>query len=193
MPNAAFTTRLSAAVDALLEDNSLRALRCRSGSIFSPVYRDGKYAWVKVMDSDGLLVARRTVHSGEGAAPARASTILLGVVVQSEDATSQTKPNPLGKASLGHLHHGVWVDLDEEGRARLDRVLILFVLPKGAAPARRSRYDTAKRNVRNAADMMPDAVHVDIARGASTPKIAGVIRAEVRPFLIGRGRPRSAV
>ena len=118
MPNVKFTTRLSDAVHSLETGSGIRSVPCRSGSLFSPVYRDGKYKWIKVMDSDGLLIARRRVHPGEGGDPSTPVSLLLGVVVQSEDATSQTKPNPLGKAALSSVPYGIWVDTND-GRQRL--------------------------------------------------------------------------
>jgi hypothetical protein len=119
------------------------------------------------MDSDGLLVSRRPIHAGEGAADSSATFLLVGAVIQSEDATSQTKPNPLGKASLGHIPNGIWIGIANEARRRLDRIQIVFVLPKGVAPWRQSKFQTAKRNVENAADMMPDAITVEVPRGIS--------------------------
>jgi hypothetical protein len=86
------------------------------------------------MDSDGLLIARRSVKSGEGGTPKNKVEILIGVVIQSEDTTSQTKPNPIGKAALAHIPHGIWADIKGDGRRRLDRVELLFVLPKGTTP-----------------------------------------------------------
>jgi hypothetical protein len=141
------------------------------------------------MDSDGLLVAPRVVRDGEGGAPTKQVELLVGVVVQSEDATSQTKPNPLGKAALAHVPNGVWVDTTNEGRRRLDRVLVVFVLPKGAAPQRKKKFAAAKRNVENAATLMPDVESIEVARGESAKAIAELLRKKLRPFLGGRGRP----
>jgi hypothetical protein len=161
-----------------------------TGSLFSPVYRKRNYRWAKVMDSDGLLVSYRKVHAGEGGAPVTDVRLLLGVVVQSEDSTSQTKPNPLGKAALPSVPNGIWVDLKGEGRRRIDRVLVVFVLPEGAAPSRRKRFMTAKRNVENAADLMLHAVAVaPVRRGASAGSVAAAIMKLARPFLVGAGRP----
>ena len=140
------------------------------------------------MDSDGLLVTKRAIHEGEGATSDNGTTLLLGVVIQSEDSTSQTKPNPLGKAAVGHLPFGVWVNANE-GRLRLDRIQVLFVLPKGAAPSKATKFHTAKRNVENAADMMPDALAVEVPRGISEANLRAEILKRVRPFLRGRGRP----
>lgn len=187
--NLKFTKRLRAATEALHEDRDLELIRCESGSLFSPVFRGTGYVWAKVMDADGLLVAERTVKDGEGGAPSDPVKLLIGVVVQSEEATSQTKPNPLGKASLGHIPNGVWVDLAGGGRRRIDRVLVVFVLPKGAAASQQAKYATAKRNVENAADFMPDALAVEVPRGESAATIAKTLRRVVRRFFKGPGRP----
>lgn len=185
-----FTARLRDAIELLSAEPSLRSKPCRSGSLFSVVYRGGKYEWVKVMDSDGLLVGERKVHDGEGRPPEKEVSLWLGIVVQSEDATSQTKPNPLGKASLSHVPYGVWVDLNDGGRRRLDRAVVVFVLPKGAAPRLRKKFSTARRNVVNASDMMPDAIRIEVPRGAAAEVIADRMKSTVRPYLVGRGRPK---
>jgi hypothetical protein len=156
--NSKFTKRLRVAVDELLADADLDLRTTVTGSLFSPIFTGGgKYRWAKVMDSDGLLVAPRRVVSGEGGSPAAPVELLVGVIIQAEDATSQTKPNPLGKASLAHIPNGIWIDVLNEGRRRLDRVHVLLVLPKGVAPKHQKKFATAKRNVENAAAFMPDA------------------------------------
>lgn len=187
MANIKFTTRLRCAVQKLVDDRVLQAVACRSGSLFSPVYRDNKYVWVKVMDSDGILIAERGVdgEAGNGAAPSHGVSLLIGVVIQSEDSTSQTKANPLGKAALSHIPYGVWVDTNDAGRRRLDRVLVVFVLPKGTAAERRKPFVTARRNVLNASSMMPDSLSIEVDRGKSADAIADQIRKEVQPHLVG--------
>ena len=189
MPNPKFTTRLRTAVDTLQSDPGLQLVEYSGGSLFSPVAVAGTYKWAKVMDSDGLLVAARTIQNGEGGEPERPGELLLGVVMQSEDSTSQTKPNPFGKAALTHVPNGIWVNVKGEGRRRLDRILVLFVLPKGAAPKQQRAFASAKRNVENAAKIMPDVGIIEVARGESSERIAELIRKRVRPFLRGRGRP----
>ncbi|MCC6867662.1 MAG: hypothetical protein IT522_02460 [Burkholderiales bacterium] len=164
----------------------------KSRSLFSPIFRSRKYIWVKVMDSDGILLSERKVHSGEGGDPAAEVSLLLGVILQSEESTSQTKPNPVGKASLAHVPNGIWIDVVNGGRRRLDRLLVIFVLPKGAAMKHQRAFATAKRNVENAADMMPEAVTIAIPRGASSSKIEAALKKTARPFLIGAGRPKGA-
>lgn len=190
--NSKFTKRLRTAVEALHDDVDLDLLAHGSGSLFTPVFASGAYTWAKVMDSDGLLLGERTVNDGgdAGAAPPAAVKLLIGVVIQSEDATSQTKPNPLGKAALSRLPNGIWIDLPS-ARRRLDRVHVVFVLPKGAAAAHAASFATAKRNVENAAAFMPDAYPLPLARGASATTIQEALRTFVRPFFKGVGRPKS--
>jgi hypothetical protein len=178
-------------VEALAPDPRLSPIATVGGSLYSPVYRSGKYTWAKVMDSDGLFVSRRAIHDDQGAATKGRSFLLLGVIIQSEDSTSQTKPNPIGKASLGHISNGIWINTTE-GRLRLDRIQVVFVLPKGASVRRRAKFETAKRNVQNAADMMPDAITLEVDRGISQAALGERILGEVRPFLVGRGRPRGS-
>jgi hypothetical protein len=63
-----FTKNLTKAINELIGDGQLGLEETRSVSLFSPVL-SGDYKWVKVMDSDGLLVGRRRVKDGEGAKP----------------------------------------------------------------------------------------------------------------------------
>jgi hypothetical protein len=188
--NIKFTSRVRSAVESLWTDGDLKLLKLRSGSLFSPVFRSD-YEWLKVMDSDGMLVAPRKVKNREGANPTSEIELLIGVVIQSEDATSQTKPNPIGKAAIGHVVNGIWVDVENEGRKRLDRIHVLMLLPKGAAPKQQKPFATAKRNVENAADMMPDCETLIVSRGISGDELAKTIKKTVRPWFKGRGRPKA--
>jgi hypothetical protein len=143
------------------------------------------------MDSDGTLVGKRSVKPGEGADPAKEVELNIGVVIQSEDATSQSKSNPIGKATVGYADNGVWVDINADGRTRLDRVYVLMLLPSGAAPEHKKKFATARRNVENAADLTPDCLILEVPRGISSQKLYESIRSKIRPLFKGRGRPRT--
>lgn len=188
-----FTARLRDATDVIVSDASMKCIHAKTNCLYTPTYFNGKYVWIKLMDSDGTLLSTRPVHSieGEGASPSVESRLLLGVILQSEDATSLTKPNPLGKASLHHVPNGVWIDTHHGDRRRLDNFVVTFVLPKGAAHKDKKRFERSRKNVVNAATVMPNAVWVEVERGRSASSIAEVLRKELRPFLVGRGRPRS--
>jgi hypothetical protein len=185
-----FISRLSDAVAILVGDPRMKCAQAKSNCLYTPLYRSGKYVWAKVFDSDGTLISSRPVHSGEGAASGDVR-LLLGAVIQSEDSTSQTKPNPLGKAALPHVPNGIWADMSDGERRRFDRVVVVFVLPKGAAAKHKKPFETARRNVLNASDIMTGAVTVEVPRGAGADDIASAIGDEIRPFLVGKGRPRS--
>lgn len=186
-----FTKQVRRAVEQLTKDADLGLLECRSWSLFSPVFR-GDYKWAKLMDTDGLLVGPRVVKHDEGAKPKNDVEILVGVVIQSEDSTSQTKPNPFGKAAVGRAPNGVWVDLKDGRRVRLDRVFVDFVLPKGTIPSQKKKFETAKRNVRNAAEAMPDVEAIEVPRGISTDALMTKVKNKVRRWFKGRGRPAKA-
>jgi hypothetical protein len=190
--NTKFTARVRKAVEALRERETFASFQASSSSLFSPVLRNGAYTWMKVMDSDGTLISRRAVKGGEGAAPRECTHLLISVVLQSEDATSQTKPNPLGKAAIAHARNGVWVDIEGHGRRRLDRVYVLFIVPKGADPAHRRKYVTAKRNVQNAAEMIPDCNFLEVRRGIGARSLAEKINAAIGSWVRGKGRPSVA-
>lgn len=190
-----FTERLGYALDLLVEDASMKCHYARSSCLYTPTYESGKYVWLKLMDSDGTLLSERPVRpkDGEGIAPQEDTRLLLGVIIQSEDSTSLTKPNPLGKASLTHVPNGVWVDTVEGQRRRLDRFVVTFVLPKGTSAPHQDRFSRSMKNVHNAATVMPNAVAVEVSRGDNSKKIGQRLKAELRPFLVGKGRPRSEV
>lgn len=186
-----FTRNLRDALARLANDRSLGLEQTHSVSLFSPIF-DGDYKWTKIMDSDGLLVGARRVkeNPGEGRKPGNDVYLRVGVIIQSEDSTSQTKPNPLGKAAVGAISTGVWVDLKNGERVRLDCVRVLFVLPRGAPPSQQRTFDTAKRNVTNAAHSMPDVEIMDVPRGIARDTLATMLTKKVRPWLKGRGRPQ---
>ena len=188
-----FTQRLSQALDQLVEDASMKCYLTKTACLYTPTYEKGKYVWIKLMDSDGTLLSERPVHpkDGEGSAPQASTRLLLGVIIQSEDSTSQTKPNPLGKASLSHVPNGVWVDTCDGARRRLDNFVVTFVLPKGTSAKHREKFSRSRKNVLNAATVMPNAVAVEVNRGDSSAKIGELLKLELRPFLVGKGRPRS--
>jgi hypothetical protein len=94
LANKKFTARLRDALEEIASDASMKTLPVKSGRLYSPVFRSGKYDWVIVMDSDGLLVSARKVNPGEGAAPADVVKLKLGVILQSEEATAQTSKRP---------------------------------------------------------------------------------------------------
>lgn len=189
--STSFTSRLRDAINLMVEGPSMKCSRTKSNCLFTPLYRNGKYEWAKVLDSDGTLLATRRVHDGEGVSPKDTVNLLMGAIIQSEDATSLTKPNPLGKAALLHVANGIWVDMQGNGRKRLDRAMVVFVLPEGAAHHDRKRFKVTRRNVLNASDIMPGVVTVQVPRGANTKEICDAVSTEVRPFLVGKGRPKS--
>jgi len=166
MANKKFTARLNESINAMLNDAGLHAFSPDSRSLYSPIYRSAKLEWAKVLDSDGILLTERTVHNAEGAVISPETEILIGVILQSEDATSQTKPNPIGKAAISHIQNGIWVTIKGK-RKRIDKLIVAFVLPEGASPKDQKSFTTAKRNVLNASGMMPDAVPIEVPRGIS--------------------------
>lgn len=188
MAKKKFTSRLSDALD-LVQESEKKYFLPDNRSLYSPVERKGGYyEWVKVMDSDGVLLAERPIKPGEGAQHTQAGKILVGVIIQSEDATSQTKPNPLGKAALPHVENGIWVTI-KNVRRRIDHFIVLFVLPEGQEQRRKRPFKTAQRNVRNALELMPGTCEIAIKRGASSEEIMQELCKEVRRVLVGKGRP----
>lgn len=186
-----FTARLDFAIQLLAADKNLKCVAASTKSLFTPLYEGGKYSWLKVMDSDGTLVSFRKVHKGDGSAPEKDTYLTLGVVFQSEDATSQVKANPFGKAALTHIPDGIFASLSDGTRRRLDRLIVVFVLPQGTTPDHIRKFNRARKYVMNASKLMPNVVTVQVPRGGSSATIAQQLKTEIRPFLTGAGRPRS--
>jgi hypothetical protein len=143
------------------------------------------------MDSDGLLVSRRPVRAASGRAAENQVHLLIGVILQSEDSTSMSKPNPFRKTAIGNVRNGVWVDLAELGRRRLDRLHALMMLPSGSAPQHRRRPSTQQRTVETAAALMPDGDTLIVERSLSAKGLASEITKQAHGWLRGRGRPRT--
>lgn len=182
-----FKARLNTAIDATINELSLDAPRVRR--LYTPVWRSGAYRWISPMDSDGLLVKDRCVHEGD-AEPPQPVSLRIGVVIQSEFATSNTKPNPFGKALIGGLPLGVWVDLDDEPRrVRLDKIFVLFIVPMATAAHKKKISNTARYNVLNAADAATEAHILEVKMGSSAEALAEQLRKKIRPWLFGAGRP----
>ena len=190
MANSEFKSRLKAAVLQIVNDMTLDDLA--SQRLYTPIFRDGKYTWVSPMDSDGLLVRERTVGWERNQSEAEVR-LRIGVIIQAEATTSLTKPNPFGKALVGSLPLGAWVDLklDNGGihRVRLDRSYVLFVVPKGAAAPHKRTYEIARTNVSNAAAATDGAHMIEVSRGDAAAELARKLQRVVQKWLVGRGRP----
>lgn len=183
--NKTFKHRLT---DALaIARKNLRCEATKSLCLFTPVPGVSGFQWAKLMDSDGLMIATRTVK-GKGIKDAK---IRVGVVIQCEEATAQTKANPIGKAAISQIATGVWVDLDGAQRVRLDRLTVLFVVPSPSNPSAKKRSTTAVANTELAATVMPGATQLTIPQGLQSKDIAVHLQNETRGFLVGRGRPKS--
>lgn len=142
------------------------------------------------MDTDGILLHRRRVLPGDSEPPSETS-IWTALLIQSEFSTSQTKPNPLGKAFVTRHRYGVWVDTVDGERVRLTSAIVLFIVPQAAAigPARLSA--TALQNVKNAVVASEDARFLEVPLGISAAELARELGTLVRAILKGPGRPRT--
>ena len=189
-----FTARLKAAVATV--STKLKLEDVQKVSLYTPVRRGGAYEWIRLMDSDGLLVTTKKVQWG--AKDEDVSELRIGVVIQSESSTSLTKPNAFGKALVGKLPLGIWVDVKardngERRRVRLDHAYVLFVLPTPAAKEKAKIASKAAQNVANALEAADDVHVLPIPMGSAASKMAELIESTVRGWLVGRGRPRSPI
>lgn len=160
--------------------------------------------------TDGLLVAERTAEGGTktGTPPTsvKVPPLLVAVLIQSEEATGKTKPNPYGKASVVNVPLGLWVDrvdrvdvlkkdvLKKDGtkkakqkrvvtRARLDHVWVMFIT-RDDLPGVHSNLEVVTTAHR-------DSWYVSFPPKATVATMAAKIDADVRGFLKGKGRPKA--
>lgn len=185
-----YKKRYNNAVELVRQDLSLPALRV--GKLYSPIWMNRQYRWFSPLDSDGILYGERNILSGvsEGgeAAPKTNPKLRVGVILQSEFSTSNTKPNPIGKAFVSELPLGVWVDLDTGERVRLDEVYVLFVVPNATAASKKKTSATALKNVRVAAELSVRAYYLEVNQGSSAEDLAKAIKKVVNGWVRGAGR-----
>jgi hypothetical protein len=189
--NTKFKSRPRAGLTRLAESKRLALVPAQSGSLFLPIPRQGAHQWIRLMDSDGLLVSRRPVRAVSARAPENQVRLLISIILQSEDSTSISKPNPLGKAAIASVRNGVWVDLAKLGRRRLDRLHVPMLLPSESAPQHRRKPSTQQRNVETAAALMPDGDTLFVDSWLSAKGLASEITKQTHGWLRGRGRPRT--
>lgn len=184
--NKGYKQRLNNAVNTVIEKLNLDEPRVRR--MYTAVWRNRAYRWISPMDSDGLLIKERNVHDDDDLL-GEDVYLRIGVVVQSEFTTSLTKANPVGKALISAFPYGVWVDLTDDGRVRLDRVYVLFVVPKATAAGKKVTSAKARQNVDSAASASREAHVLEVGLGDSSAVIARKLLKKVNRWLVGAGRP----
>lgn len=188
--NKEFKHRLNGALEIVRDQ--MKLIEPKSQRLFTPVFERRNYRWAVAMDSDGILAAERKIEDGEAKKTDQEQILFVGVLIQSEYTTSNTKPNPFGKAAVAKVPFGVWMDTKNGKRVRLDRVHILFVLPKFVAPKYKRAFETVRRNVENAAGAMQDVEVIELQRGWGKQEVARRLKEHVRKWLKGVGRPALA-
>ena len=188
-----FEDRLKSAIQELSKSKGM--ITPHDYDLWSLTYESGKYVWVKIMGSDGLLLAtRKTTDSGSKAG--RGRMILVGVVIQCEQTTSQTKPNPFGKASISQVPFGVWADVEarkgKTWRRRLDAVRVALIAPEPAAYKAKKKFHVVAKNQDGVAKLLVDTEVIKIPQGSGTIDIQNALMNNFRGFLKGRGKPHGA-
>jgi hypothetical protein len=186
-PTMTFKARAKAATAELRDE--LGCVPTRTQRLYTAYWMKGSTpAWMSPMDTDGLLVRERRVKDGD-APPKFAVTYpsLLGVIIQVEETTARTRPNPYGKAGVVNVPLGLWVDRWYEPdqtwmRERLTHAWVLFV----------TRDDLAYviSNLENVRAANRDAYYCAVKAKASTAQIKAALRKQVYAYLVGVGRPR---
>lgn len=182
-----FTTQLSKALTALRKQED-KLLEPDNHQLYSLVYKGGKYQWITLVATDGLLLSEW--HTDKTTGPKR--KILVGVVIQSEQSTSQTKPNPLGKAAAAMTPLGLWVDIKRDSkpsRERLDVTQVLLLVPEPTDAERKKKHPMVRQNVKNVVDTVEQAHILELKQGENSAQIASKLGNETRRWLFGRGRP----
>ena len=181
--------------------DALGCVELRTGRLYTPFWKKGKaYGWMSPMDTDGMLVSERGVEGGPAKAPkgVTVAPLLVGVLIQSEEATGRTKPNPYGKAAVVNAPLGLWVDrvclvsarngsstktTTVRSRVRLDHVWVLFVAPDDI-PGLLSNLEVVTTAHR-------DSWYLPFPRATTPAAMAARITTDVRGFLVGKGRPKA--
>lgn len=199
-----FKSNVKAAAETAAKN--LNCLKLRTVRLYTPYWKKGKtYGWMSPMDTDGILVAERTAEGGTktGTPPTsvKVPPLLVAVLIQSEEATGMTKPNPYGKASVVNVPLGLWVDrvdwvdvLKKDGtkkakqrpvvtRARLDHVWVMFIT--------RDDLHGVHSNLEVVTTAHRDSWYVSFPPNATAATMAEKIDADVRGFLKGKGRPKA--
>jgi hypothetical protein len=190
MPQTPFHERLKDAIDYLRKTH--RLVTPRSNNLYTFAKVGGFYQWKLVQNADGLLIASRNVGPSQDYQPNKTS-ILIGVVIQSEFMTADTKPNPQGKASVSHVETGLWIcRANDNQMLRIDIPRVLFVLPKGASPKKRKKYKTTLENVSQAAALHGNSKLLTVPRGISAKRLSKKLYGQVKDLLKVVGRPRIA-
>lgn len=200
MPKS-FKAKVKAAASALRTD--LGCIETKTQRLYTAYWKKGSTpAWMSPMDTDGLLIRERTMKDGE-AAPGKVKTTpaLLGVIIQVEETTARTRPNPYGKAGVVNVPLGLWVDrqyLEQEtkkdgtpkkklktkySRERLTHAWVLFVT--------RNDLSYVISNLENVRAANRDAYYCAVASNASETIIKAKLREEAYAYLVGVGRPRT--
>jgi hypothetical protein len=189
--NREFEKRLKKALSLLA--SCLNLIEPADFDLWSLSSIKGTYTWLKLMGSDGLLLARRKTARSMKDKPGSEREILVGIVIQCEQSTGKTKPNPFGKASVGEVPFGVWVDVAiaprNIQRQRLDVVQIALVVPKPTNFYQRQGFHTVETNIRNIARILPQTSACVIPQGTSAAKIARALEVAFRAVLKGKGAP----
>lgn len=185
-----YKKRYNEAVALVRQGLALTSLK--NQRLYTPVWKGRAYRWFSPMDTDGILYGQRPVATGEdhggSPGPGKPRSLHVGVILQSEFATSQTKPNPFGKAFVTDVPLGLWVDTVDDERIRLDEAYVLFVVPQATAVNKKKTSENALRNVKVAADVSPNAFYIEVGQGDSAQSMADKIKMTVNGWLRGAGR-----
>lgn len=179
--NTEFKHRVGKAVVRLRSNLGLEEMAC---DMLRTPYWDGQhFVWTNLMGTDGLLVRRHDVVKGQGVCDQTHEPFWVGVLVQSEFATSDGIPNPFGKAASPLAPNGVWVDTKAHGRVRLGHCHVLLLVPQAQAASQRTRNVTAARNARKAERSFRDCTSLTVPKGDSTDRLVAGLEKKAKELL----------
>lgn len=186
--NVTFKHRVSAAVETLIDASTNKLEKPVSYSLFMLRKGPGGLVWAKLMQADGLLLRFTDAKHDEAAECANQVRVLRGIIVQTEETTSNTVPDPLGKAFVPTTPGGVWVDLGtttRRNRVRIDFPTVLFVTPKPTSTLAKVKADFAKRKgtLDKVVAASPFALLEVVNQGDSQASIAAQVLARVSSHL----------
>lgn len=178
MAKTKFKKRVEDAIAKLVVDNKL--VNLSGNTLCTPMKIDGKWKWMSFCESDGILARFLDVAKGEVAKPDTCSEVLAGVMIESEESTSDSLLNPWGKSCIPSIPNGVWIDLkDQHGRKRHVLTIVEIILvtpePKSTTASTQKKFRTRKSILQRVESAAPHVSLLIAGKNDSGDVLAGKI------------------
>mgnify|MGYP001495085386 CR=1 FL=1 len=182
-----FKERIKQALEELSSNEGL--ITPEVSSLYTPMKSGPKWEWKAFSRADGLFLKELVVLKGAGTAECtKVRSVIAGIIVQCEEATSEDLLNPLGKAALMNIPGGLWFDkrgMDPANKLR-ERLQItfrhvLFVTPEPPETDEKAygKYMTRVLNLERVALASQNTSVVIVPSSASVEDLKNAIWSDV--------------